>query len=335
MKKSRVLMSLGILGSILLLAIFGCSTKKSSDPADDSGTSYNFTATANAAITSAGRGGSFKVSPFSSTGPTLCSSVICFTPTSVSGKYYGAGLSIQSGGSGMMAYFGQETWGDITGASTSYTFSASSPVVNAGTLTCCAGTGDLASENTYIESVAYLFSYLDVTFAVTGITGNTSMNATYTLRFVLADDAIEGGLRGDVLISDSGVFKWMDSGTSVLSTTRPTTPVTMNSSVTNYTNPFSATEGNQEIPVIYAFVVTPADSVMQITEDELRATGKTYSFAFNMTNFIVFPTVLTTDINQISSLKELMSRVHLGGLPHSAQAMGIGNPADTELTISE
>lgn len=344
MKSVYLLVSAGMAVVGFSFFTIGCSGSGGASSGSE-GQSYSFTSAASASITSSTalsfdqlmgkRVGSQSASPFSSTGPTLCSSVICFTPTAVSGRYYGTGLSIQSNGSGMMAYFGQETWSDITGTSTSYPFSATSPVVNTGNLTCCVGTGDLASENTYIESVAYLFSYLDVTFTVSGVTGNTSMNATYTFRFVFADDAITGGVRGDILVFDSGEFKWMNSDNSTLSTTRPTNPVTMNSSVTNYTNPFGTTEGNQEIPVIYSFIVTPANQVMQVTEAELRATGQIYSFGFNMANFVMFPTLLTADINMISSLKELMSRVHLAGLPHSAQPMGAGNPADTEFTITQ
>ena len=81
--------------------------------------------------------------------------------------------------------------------------------------------------------------------------------------------------------------------------------------------------------------VTTGSTVKTITETELRATNKIYSFGFNPTNFIVFPTLQKADINMIYSLKELLSRVHLGGLPHSGQPMGIGNPADTVLEISE
>lgn len=269
----------------------------------------------------------------SSTGPTLCSSVVCFTPTAITGKYYGTGLMIQSNGNGMMAYFGQDSWSTITGTSTSYAFDAATPVTNTGTITCCTSTGDLSGSSSYIESVAYLFSYLDVTFAVTGVTGNVSMNATYTLRFVMADGAITDGIRGDVLVFDSGAFKWMDNGTSALSTTRPSTPVTMNASVVNYTNPFGS-NGNQTIPVIYANVVPVSGSgVFSIDESTLRVTTNTYSYGFNMTNFIMFPSMQHADLNMISSLKELMSRVHLGGLPHSQQTMGVGSPADTKLKI--
>lgn len=206
--------------------------------------------------------------------------------------------------------------------------------MNSGTLTCCAGTGDLTSENTYIESVAYLFGYIDVTFTVSGITGKVSLNGTYNLRFVLADGAITNGVRGDILIFDSGTYKWMNNANSALESTRPTDPVKMNTSVVNWTNPFGTTEGNQDIPVIYSFVVTPADQVMQINETQLRAVGKTYTFGFNKNNFVMFPSLLHADINMISSLKELLSRVHLAGLPHSLQPMGVGNPADTDLIIS-
>lgn len=330
MKKSITAIVSIVFGSLFLSMACG----KKSDDKTTSAQSYSFTSTANASITNSVSSASLELQ--ATAGPTLCSSVVCVTPTSISGKYYGTGLLIQSNGNGMMAYFGQSEWSSITGTSTSYSFSSASPVVNAGNLVCCTGSGDLSSENTYIESVAYLFSYIDATFAISGVTGNTAMNTTYSLRFVLADDAISSGKRGDVLILDSGTYKWMDNNTSALSATRPTTPVTMNSSVTSWQNPFGSEKGNQTIPVIYANVAAPSSGgVFQVKESELKVQSKTYSFGFNKQNFIMFPTVLTNDINMISSVKELLSRVHLGGLPHSAQSMGVGNPASTQLTITQ
>jgi len=282
-----------------------------------------------------------------STAPTLCTSVVCFTPTQLTGKHFGMGLLIQSTGNGMSAYFGAEEWASITGASEKYDFDAASPVTNTGNLTCCNGTGDLSSENTYISEVTYLFGYIDATFAVAGVTGNESMNATYTLRFVMADGAIDTALRGDVLmrvdgsggscpVSNSGctgVFKWMNSTNEAFSETRPASPVVMNTSVVNYDAPFD--EGQQNIPV-FGVPVLPAsgEGVLQVTEAELRAAGNTYDFQFDPEGFVMFPTVLTADISLISSKKELMSRVHLAGLPHSAQSMGVGNPASTVLEIT-
>ena len=314
--------------------LVGC--KAGNEGGADSGSAYSFTSPASAKIalnSLVSRSIDSDVHTQSSTGPTLCSSVVCFTPTAITGKYFGTGLLIQSNGNGMMAYFGQDSWSTITGTSTAYDFDAASPITNTGTLTCCTSTGDLSGSSSYVESVANLFSYLDVTFAVTGVTGNISMNATYTLRFVMADGAITDGVRGDVLIFDSGAFKWMDNGTSALSTTRPSVPVTMNSSIVNYTNPFGSS-GNQTIPVIYANVIPASGSgVFSIDESTLRATTNTYSYGFNMTNFIMFPSMQHADLNMISSLKELMSRVHLGGLPHSQQSRGVGSPADTKLKI--
>ncbi len=277
-----------------------------------------------------------------SSGPTLCSSTVCFTPTALTGKYYGTGFLIQSSGNGMVAYFGQSTWSDIVGTSTSYSFDSAAPVTNSGTLTCCGGTGDLASENTYIESIIYLFGYLDATFTVSGVTSNTNMNREFTVRFVLADDAITGGKRGDVLLKDSGVFKWMDTATSAggdvgagtLVTTRPTSPVTMNTSVKNWTNPFGTTQGNQTIPVIYAPVLTSGNGVYQITEAELKATGKTYTYSFDPTNFVMFPALTTADKNSLYSYYQLLSNIHLGGLPFSTQSNGVGSPAGTVLTVN-
>jgi|GEM_PF-3158761 len=341
--------------ALALLPLAACS---GSEEGGGDGNSYDFTAEAEATISlkTLAQGANALRALFSaprvaatSTAPTLCTSVVCFTPTQLTGIYYGTGLLIQSSGNGMSAYFGQDEWSSITGASSSYTFDAANPTANQGTLTCCNGSGDLGSENTYISDVSYLFGYLDATFTVSGVTGNTAMNEAYTLRFILASSAVTGAVRGDVLmrvdgsdascpVSNSGCtgeFKWMDSTNSTFSTTRPTTPVVMNSSVVTYTNPFGTDVGNQEIPVLYVPVLPEAGvGVMAITESELRAAGNSFDFKFDPNSFLMFPTVLTTDINLISSKKELMSRVHLAGLPHSAQANGVGSPASTLLTIT-
>lgn len=108
--KKNILKSVCI-GSVFVFSIFSCS-KDGSNSGGGSGTSYDFSAAGSAQIQAAAPfiseliNKSSSIIPRSSTGPTLCSSVICFTPTAISGKYYGLGLSIQSNGSGMMAYFG-------------------------------------------------------------------------------------------------------------------------------------------------------------------------------------------------------------------------------------
>ena len=112
----------------------------------------------------------------------------------------------------------------------------------------------------------------------------------------------------------------------------------MNSSVVNYVNPFGSSGGNQTIPVIYAPVFPASGSdVFTTSETELRVAGKTYSFKFDPTNFIMFPTLQNSgmDINMITSLKTLLQRIHLGGLPHSQQSYGVGNPAATLLTVTQ
>ena len=339
-----------VLCSILALSACSCSGSEGG-----SGQSYNFEATADAKISlNVLETLSALFSPrqssrvtAASTPPSLCTSVVCFTPTQLTGQHFGMGLLIQSSGNGMSAYFGAEEWASITGASQKYDFDASSPVTNSGNLTCCNGTGDLSSENSYISEVTYLFGYVDATFTVSGVTENTAMNATYTLRFVMADGAIDSGLRGDVLmrVDVSGdscpvtslttgcAFKWMDSSNNTFSDTRPTSPVVMNTSVVNYDAPFD--EGQQNIPV-FGVPVLPAsgDGVLQVTESELRAAGNTYDFQFDPNGFVMFPAVPTSEINLISSKKELMARAHLAGLPHSAQPMGVGNPASTVLEVT-
>lgn len=319
-------------GTVLLLA----SCNKSG------GTSYNFSAIASAAFGIKSRAVA-QPPPSNRAAPTLCSSVICVTPSALTGKYYATGLLIQSSGNGMVAYFGQDNFSDITGTSTTQNFDMTAPITNSGNLKCCGGTGDLASANTYISDIIYMFAYIDATFDISG-TATGGMNRTFTVRFVLADDAITGGKRGDVLLKDpsDSVFKWMDTSAvssaivgGTLVTTRPTSPVTMNTSVVSWTNPYGTSEGNQTIPVIYASVVPDSGSgVFTVTQTELAADGKTYSFGFDPTSFVMFPSLLTADINLLTSYKELLSRIHLAGLPHSAQPQGVGSPASTELSVT-
>lgn len=330
--------------------VLNCSNSKDST-SGETGKSYSFTANASASfkLNSTKLSGALSApqQPLAlSSGPALCTSVVCFTPTALTGKFYGTGFLIQSNGNGMVAYFGQDSWSNITSSSTSYDFSTTTPVTNTGTLYCCGGTGNLSSENTYIESAMYLFSYLDATFTVSGVTGNTSMNREFTVRFVLADGAITDGKRGDLLLKDpsDSTFKWIDKGTSAggivgdgtLVTTRPAQPVTMNTSVKDWTNPFGSDKGNQQIPVLYAPILPESGTgVYQVTEAQLSTVGRTYTYAFDPTNFIMFPELLTTDKDMLYSYTQLLSKIHLGGLPHSAQPNGVGNPAGTYLIVKE
>ncbi len=339
-----------ILALVIALFEFGCS-KASSNAAAGGGISYDISATAKSSIGLKSVNALSVSSHFSKAttltdGPTLCSSVVCFTPTAMTGKYYGTGLQIQSSGNGMVAYFGQDSWSSIKGTSQTYDFDSAAPVTNSGDLKCCGGTGDLDSENTYVSEVIYLFGYIDATFTLSGITGNTTMNREFTVRFVLADGAITDGIRGDLLIKDpsDGVFKWIDKsvsaggdvGDGALVSSRPTTPVTMDSSVTKWTNPFGTSAGNQEIPVIYAPILPETlDGKVTISKTQIETSGRTYSYSFDPTNFIMFPSMQTTDLNMLYSYTQLLSKIHLGGLPHSMQTMGVGSPASTVLKITE
>ena len=330
----------------ILFSLARCSDSKKSD-SNKAGTSYSFSATglASLKIKSASLGVTDQTLGTALTsGPTLCSSVVCFTPTVLTGKYYGTGFLIQSNGNGMVAYFGQDNWSSITDTSEKFSFDTTSPTTNSGSLFCCNGTGDLTSENTYISDAIYLFAYIDATFAVSGVTSNTSMNREFTVRFVLADNAVTSAKRGDLLLKDpaDGQFKWIDPSTSAggnvgqgtLVTTRPSSPITMNSSVKDWTNPNGSDKGNQSIPVINAGLIPTSGAVYQINENDLKEVGKTYTYSFDPTNFVMFPTYLKADINSLSSYVQLLSGIHLGGLPHSGQPMGVGNAASTILTVT-
>jgi hypothetical protein len=251
----------------------------------------------------------------------------------------------------MLASFGDPEdgpWSDVEGGPATFTFSADEPVTHSGELSCCGGTGDLSTANTYFSDVVYLFGYLDATFSITGVTGNGSMNGEHTVRFVMAEGAHPNALGGDILYKHEGTFKWMPksggTGLADLTSDRPDDPVTMNSAVVNWTNPFG-TQGQQHIPTLSVPIAScdpeDIDAPHVVTEAELKDPGRTYSFGFDTTKLVMFPTVNlgvdeNTDepnINLISSIKQLMTRVHLAGLPHSAQPMGVGSPASTLLTV--
>ncbi len=370
-------LSPGLAISCILLSCVMTASGCSKSSAPSAGNSYSFTSATNVSIALGGASllealqykGLESVSGMSaaSTGPTLCTSVACITPSALTGKYLGTGFSIQSNGNGMVAYFGQENWSSITGTSTAFDFDTTSPITNAGTLSCCGGTGDLTSANTYIESIIYLFGYLDAKFTLDvnayQAGGNTSMNGVYTVRFVLATGAITNALRGDLQIKPPGAteFYWLDlDGTTtsgayqsvsadaalvLASAARPTHVATMDSKITAYVNPFSTALGNQTIPVIYAPVLTSSGTgVYQVTETELKTVGKTYTYTFDPKNFVMFPSLTYTHpdgsvsaadhaLHSLYSLKTLLTNIHLGGLPSSINS-GVGNPAGTKLVVT-
>ncbi len=295
---------------------------------DGEKSSYAFTSTASVKLKSSSfglRDDSFFTSPsknLTTAEPPMCKDNICYTPTQLTGKYYGVGLMIQSENSGMMVYFGQDSWSGITSSSTSYNFNFNSPISNSGDLVCCTGQGDLANGESYFSDAVYMFGYIDATFTIPSSAGaNGDAVGTHTVRFVLADGAVSEAKRGDLMYSDAGTFKWMDAE-GVLTTTRPASPIAQDAGVVNWTNPFGD-KGNQSIPVINAALEdAAAGGVNVVTEDELKIVGRNYSFDFQADGFISFPTLLKTDIGMLDSKKKLLSSIHIQGLPHSKYNMG-------------
>lgn len=341
----------------LTLSLQACDKKDGSD----SGTAYSFTSSANTTLTSStissgvarflsemlrlhqgdyDQNGSRTLNKpnglsQASTAPAVCTDSVCYTPTSLTGKYFGVGLLIQSNNSGMTAYFGDDAWSDVTATSTMYDFDFTTPVSKTGDLICCGGTGDLSSENTYFSDVSYLFAYIDATFTVTSANGESGTAlGEHKIRFIFADEAIATAKRGDLMVYDTTdeLYKWMDI-LGNLTETRPNAPITMNSSVTDWTNPWGTTAGNQSIPVFYVQLNEPASGgVFETSETELKTAGKTYSFDFDANGFIVLPTVLKTDAAQIYDLRTLLGLIHVQGLPHSDYELGAAGK--TTLTIT-
>jgi hypothetical protein len=299
------------------------------------GTRYNFTATSKNAIKSGSVSTSARLDPSlaASSAPASCTDNLCFTPITLTGKYYGIGLMMQVEGNGMNAYFGQDSWSSISGTSPQYEFNATTPITHTGNLTCCAGSGTFSS-NSYFSDVLYLFGSLDSTFTVSTTTGASGTAlGTHTVRFVLSDDAVTLAKRGDIFYKDTdGQFKWIDNSTGNLSLTRPTTPVTMNTEVSNWVNPYDSTKGQQHIPVISSSIADPPSGKHSVSEDSLKASGKSYVFDFPSSGLMFFPTVLKTDAAILSSRLALLQRVHIQGLPHSGYPSGSAL-ATTSLTI--
>lgn len=286
--------------------------------------------------------------PLDSRSVNPCNNHPCFTPTALSGKFFGVGLLIQSSGNGLSAYFGKSAWSSITGTSETYDFVLGDDISHTGDLTCCNGTGDLSKpDSSYIESVSYLLGYVDATFRYTG-SMNPDMNDNFHhVRFILADDVIAGAKRGDLMYykilpdgSGTPTFEYYNAdGTH--STIRPTDPITMNSAVVDYVNPFG-TVGNQTIPVIYSGVVTATSDTEKITvtQTQLETVGRTYSFKFPSKDFIIFASLLGgqddptgNDLKLVYDVVTLLQRVHLQGLPHSVAILG--GASDSVLDITE
>lgn len=305
----------------------------------NSNSSYNFSTSSKATLKSTSLSSRVEFSEVGrrATEPANCTDNVCYTPTSLTGKYFGTGLMIQGGGQGMNAYFGQEGWSSITASSKTYDFDFKTPVTHTGNLVCCAGNGDLTSENTYFSDAIYLFAYLDATFTIpSGSGASGDAIGTHVVRFIFANDVISTAKRGDLMYKDTdNTFKWMDSTTGALSSTRPTSPITMDTNVVNWTNPYGTDKGNQEIPVINTAIAAPASGgVFQVKESELKIEGRTYSYDFPSAGLIFFATVLKTDIGVLSSRQQVLSKIHLQGLPHSKYQMS-SSAGTTTLTITE
>ncbi len=272
----------------------------------------------------------FRVATPDFTVANVCSDWLCFTPDAVSGRHFGLGLLIQSNNNGLSAYFGREEWSSITGESDSYPFDISSPFINSGDFFCCNGKGDLSSDNSYISDVSFLMGYVDVTFTFTG-SGSGEVDKEHEVRFIIAKDAIAGAERGDLMYKDSGTFKWLETDGD-FTETRTVDVITMDEDVVDWENEWGEV-GNQEIPVISAQVESEGGGVMQVSESDLDAPNRTYTFKLPATKLVIFPDILEDDVGMISSLVEMMQKIHLRGLPHSSNG-GPGNSLTTKLQVN-
>ncbi len=316
-----------------------CGENNSDDKGSSSGSSYSFESEAGSQLLSSTLGLRSRKSPLTLLdGPAqLCETgqtISCAGVSDMSGKLLTVGLLIQAGGSGMQSYLLTDNFSDVTGDSTAYDFDFRNPVTTKGALGCCGGTGDLNSGNTYFSDANFLFGYIDASFKIPYVSTssvNANMLATHTVRFVLADKTSTGYKRGDLLIQDTDeTFKWMTAD-GTLSATRPASPITMDSKVVDYTNPFE--KGNTEIPVIGAQIQSPEGGDNKVTTDEaaLKETGNTYSFDFDASSLIVFM-LAPSELTIIQTKAEMLKRIHLQGLPHSKFTFGAS--AVSTLTVT-
>lgn len=324
-----LLCAAGIVGA----TIFSCGKGDNKD----SGKNYSFVANSRLAIKSSKLvATALNFLPRATEDSYFCGDSLCFTPSNLTGKYYGVGFLIQSNNHGMTAYLGNEVWSDLSADSPAYDFDFKSPVTQTGNLTCCSGEGDLSNNTSYIEDVVYLFGYFDVSFSIPESLGaHGEAVGAHTIRTVLADDAVVGAKRGDLLYKTDSGFQWMASD-GTLSSTRPDSPVTMDKKVVDWTNPFGDGKGNQKIPVIYT-QVNPDENggPYGISEDKLKTENNVYTFDFDATGFVFYPTILKTDVGMLDSRLAVMKNFHIQGLPHSTWGDGSGGSSGkTTLTIS-
>ena len=333
-------MNLSFYSALLGLVVIGCGDG-SSDPSGGSRQSYAFQGQASQRIDSDSLySTSLQLQSDSPqyTQDGLCTSVICITPSQISGQYFALGLLIQSNGNGMNLYFEKDNWSDIMGNTETMAFDAASPLTYSGPVICCSGEGDLSTpDNSYFSDVAYMFGYLDVTFeipqALVGSNGPQNNDAVgeHSVRIILADDVITSAKRGDLMIKDEGRYLWMNANTGELTDSRPSSPVTMNEKVVNWTNPFGS-DGNQEIPTLWAGLETPSDGPQTVTEDEIKL-ERTYEFAFNAKGLVIFPDLLHADGMMLTDRKTMFSKFHVQGLPYGNR--GEFSLPKTTLSIGE
>jgi hypothetical protein len=301
-------------GVILSFGIMACDEK-------DGPQNYDFSAVASQKVFSTSLSSLSLAESAQYKADNLCTSVFCITPSNASGKYFGVGLLIQAGGSGMSAYFDNESWSSVTETSETKIFDFSSPLTYSGNLNCCGGEGDLNNPNSYFSDVSYMFASIDVEFSITESMGaHGTAIGTHQLRFVFADDATSSAKRGDILVKDGADYKWVDA-VGNLSAVRPNGPITMNDQVVNWTNPFD--KGNATIPVMYSGLVETEDK-MVTSEDELKKPA-TYSFNFNASGLVIFPDILHADVGMLDSRLAMLKKIHLLGMPYGNRGViGVG-----------
>ena len=113
----------------------------------------------------------------------------------------------------------------------------------------------------------------------------------------------------------------MDSN-GELSVTRPSSALTMNAKVVNWTSPFGDGKGNTEIPVIYSGLTEPSNGKQTTSEDELKKAA-TYTFDFNASGLVIFPDLLHADGSWVGDRKTMLQKIHLRGLEFGSRGVAL------------
>ena len=243
--------------------------------------------------------------------------VTCFTPTSFTGKFSTLNLRVTPGNNNYIRLpVIEPEQNDVA----TRTFDLSlSEAINAN-FKCCEGKSWKTNEGSYTD-LLWTVGIIDVTFSGTTL----GFSGTYSLRFVFANDAALGYVRGDILIKDGTDYKWCPKNTTVLSacsTTRPDAPITQDEAVVNY----APKAGDPKLPYLNAELYPDATGKgkFAVSSDDLIDSSLTLTVDFDLEKILAVDGVEKTFGNIFEAMPEIFVR---GFSAAPAKASGGGGVA--------